>query len=107
MNSFKMTVDTKEEDVKSEEILYMYSNEFRELFQDCNFTSNIKINHIESNIYLVEYPENDIKTMYKYLCDDKEVSSNEMCETLNFLFANPVEMDWWEVFGLKGNIIFD
>ena len=107
MTTFKMSVTTMDIDTKSEEILYMYNSEFTRFFQDCNITSNIKISHIESNIYLVEYPESDIKTMYKYLCDDKEISLNEMCEKLNFLFANPVEIDWWEVFGLRGNIILD
>lgn len=102
-----MSIETMDAKTESEEILYMYNNEFREIFKNFNFTHNIKINLIESNIYLVEYPENDIKIMYKYLCNDEEVSSSEMCETLNFLFANPVEMDWWEVFGLRGNIITD
>ena len=99
-----MTVETMDANTTIEEILFMYNSEFRRFFQDCNITSNIKINHIEYNVYLVEYPECDIKTMYKYLCDDEEISLNEMCEKLNFLFANPVEIDWWEVFGLRGNL---
>ena len=107
MNTFKMSVDTMEPNTKSDEILFMYNSEFREFFKNFNFRHNIKINYIESNIYLVEYPEDDIKKMYKYLCDNEEISLNEMCEKLNYLFANPIEIDWWEVFGLRGNIISD
>jgi hypothetical protein len=91
--------------IKSDIILFMYNSEFTEIFKNFDFKHNIKINHIKSNIYSVEYPENDIELMYKCLYNDKEISLNEMREKLNLIFANPIENDWWEIYGLKGNII--
>ena len=105
MNSFRMNVISVEDNPNINGIIHDYSNEFSELFQDCNFTHNIKISYLNDNIYQVEYPENDINFMYKYLCDNDILPQNEMCEKLNFLFANPADVDWWTVFGLKGNIL--
>lgn len=104
-HSFQMTVDKANADDTIEGILYTYQNEFRELFQDCAFTHNIKINHVEDNIYLIEYPIDDIHFMYNYLCDNEKINENDKCDNLDTLFANPGDVDWWHVIGLRGNII--
>jgi hypothetical protein len=106
--SFTISIEIKDDtrtDSSTDGIIYDYSNEFRELFQDCNFNHNITINHLNDNIYLISYPENDIPYMYKYLCDNDILSNDEMSKTLNILFANPVDIDWWYVFGLKAEIL--
>jgi len=103
-HSFTMTVDKANADDSIEGILFVYQNEFGELFQDCAFKHNIKISHLEEYIYLIEYPKNDINFMYSYLCDDLKIELTEMCDKLDTLFANPDD-DWWHVMGLRGNII--
>jgi hypothetical protein len=103
-HSFTMTVDKANSDDSIEGILFVYQEEFTGLFQDCVFTHNIKISHIEENMYLIEYPENDTNYMYHYLCDDRKIKLTEMCDILDALFANPGD-DWWEIIGLRGNII--
>lgn len=96
-HSFRMTVDTNSDVTNSDDsiksIIYTYQNEFGELFQDCSFTHNIKITHVEENIYLIEYPKNDINFMYKYLCDDDKLNKIDKCIKLNTLFANPADDD--------------
>jgi hypothetical protein len=72
-HSFQMTVDKANAEDTIENILYTYQDEFRDLFQDCNFTHKIKISHLEGNTYLIEYPKDDIHFMFKYLCDDRDL----------------------------------
>ena len=107
--SFKIKIETNDEarnnDISFDGIITDYSNEFNELFQDFNFDHNIKIKHVDDDIYLIEYPENDIEKMYKYLCDNDNISNDEKCEKLNYLFANPEDTEWWNIFGLRAEII--
>ena len=103
-HSFTMTVDKANSDDTIEGILFVYHEEFTHLFQDCAFTHNIKITHVEEDIYLIEYPKNDINYMYSYLCNNDKLNENDKCDILDTLFANPCD-DWWDIMGLRGNII--
>jgi len=103
-HSFTMTVDKENLDDSIEGILLVYQKEFTHLFQDCVFKHNIKISYVKENIYLIEYPKNDINYMYHYLCDDNKLNEVDKCDKLDTLFSNPSD-DWWNVIGLRGNII--
>lgn len=103
-HSFSMTVDKVCADDSVENILFTYREQLKELFQDCVFKHNIKIIYIEQNIYLIEYPKDDISFMYGYLFGNCKLDESVKCNDLDELFANPDD-EWWEICGLRGNII--